>query len=197
VAEGAVPPGGVGSRDGVGSGGGVRSGGGVGTGGVGTGGVGSGGEVASVGADVRLAGLRDGPAVAALRAAWTAEDSGLADDPTYVERFSAWWVEESERRLVWLAWVGDEPVGMLNLAVFERMPRPGRPPSRWGWVGNAYVLPGRRSRGIGRALLDAALAHARSAGFVRVVLAPSERSIGFYSQAGFAPATSLLLREPP
>jgi GNAT superfamily N-acetyltransferase len=144
---------------------------------------------------VRLALAGDGPAVAALRAAWTAEWHGATDDDGYAERFATWWASEGARRLAWLAWADAVPVGMVNLAVFERMPAPGRPPSRWGYLGNAYVLPDWRSRGIGTALLTALLEHARSERFARIVLSPSDRSIPFYRRAGFAPATTLLLTE--
>ena len=33
-------------------------------------------------------------------------------------------------------------------------------------------------------------------GFARVVLSPSARSVSFYARGGFAPATSLMVREP-
>ena len=143
---------------------------------------------------MRLATVDDGPAVAALRLAWTEEQSGPVPDVTFEARFAAWWETEAGRRLTWLAHGPDGPVGTVNLAVFERMPRPGRVPARWGYLGNAYVLPAWRSRGIGTALVGALLAYARAEGFVRVVLAPSERSVPFYRRAGFGPADSLLLQ---
>jgi GNAT superfamily N-acetyltransferase len=79
-----------------------------------------------------------------------------------------------------------------------RTARPGtapEPPCRWGYLGNALVLPAWRSQGIGTALLAALLDHARAEHFSRIVLSPSERSMAFYQRAGFAPATSLLLTE--
>jgi GNAT superfamily N-acetyltransferase len=142
---------------------------------------------------VSLLDRTQGEVVRELRRAWTEEQTGPADDPSYGARFADWWAAEAGRRLTWVATVGDEPVGMLNVTVFERMPRPGRAPSRWGYLGNAFVLAAWRDRGIGGALLDAALAHARAAGFARMVLSPSERSVPFYARAGFTPATSLLL----
>ena len=149
-------------------------------------------------AEIRLVGPGEGGLVAALRRAWTEEQlDAAADDPTYEARFAEWWAAESGRRLTWVASVAGTPVGMLNVTVFERMPRPGRPASRWGYLGNAFVLRGHRDRGVGADLLRAAVTHARAAGFARMVLAPSERSVSFYSRAGFRPANDLLLLELP
>jgi GNAT superfamily N-acetyltransferase len=86
--------------------------------------------------------------------------------------------------------------GMMNLAVFERMPRPGRPDSCWGYLANAFVLAADRDQGIGRQLLDAVLSHARQHDFARVVLSPSQRPVPFYQRAGFGPAGALLLWTP-
>ena len=82
---------------------------------------------------------------------------------------------------------------MLNLVVFERMPSPGVPDSRWGYVGNAFVLETHRNAGIGGELLSAAIEYARAEGFVRVVLSPSPRSVPFYRRYGFEIAEELLV----
>lgn len=143
---------------------------------------------------VRLVGAGDAALVAALRRAWTEEQlEAPVDDPSYPDRFAAWWAAETDRRLIWVATVAGTPVGMLNVTVFERMPRPDRPPSRWGYLGNAFVLRRHRNSGIGARLLAAAVSYARNAGFVRLVLAPSERSVPFYQRAGFRPANDLML----
>jgi GNAT superfamily N-acetyltransferase len=103
-------------------------------------------------------------------------------------------VREAPRRITWLAEADGRAVGMMNLTVFERMPRPGRPPSRWGYLGNAFVLAAYRNQGVGRKLIDALLHYADDNGLARVVLSPSGRSIPFYERAGFGPADALLLR---
>jgi len=131
-------------------------------------------------------------ALAALRRASTEETGPVADDPGFEAQFADWLARN--RRVLWLA-EAPAPIGMLNLAVFERMPRPGRDVGCWGYIGNAYVLPAHRNRGVGRALLDAAIAHARTHRFARLVLAPTERSRPFYARAGFVPAASLLVLE--
>lgn len=135
-------------------------------------------------------GPSDGALLAALRRRWFA----VAGDPGFEERFADWYAAEGGRRVFWVAVASDsgEPVGMVNLAVFTRMPRPGVAASRWGYLGNAFVVEEYRDRGVGGLLLAALLRHARDEGFVRVVLSPSERSVPFYERAGFGPADMLM-----
>lgn len=146
---------------------------------------------------IRQAGDADVAAIIRLRRDWTQEQEGDCEDPAFDQRLAAWLARESSRRITWLAEADGRAVGMMNLAVFERMPRPGRAPSQWGYLGNAFVLAAYRNRGVGRQLISALLAHADENGFARVVLSPSERSIPFYERAGFVPANALLLRTPP
>ena len=146
---------------------------------------------------IRRAEDADLAAIARLRREWTQEQEGDRGDPTFDERLAAWFARESSRRITWLAEADGRPVGMMNLAVFERMPRPGRAPGRWGYLGNAFVLAAYRDQGIGRQLISAVLGYADENGFARVVLSPTERSIPFYERAGFGPANALMLRTPP
>lgn len=88
---------------------------------------------------------------------------------------------------------GPEAIGMLDMLDFRRMPGPGRPPGGWGYIGQAFVLAPHRDRGIGRMLLDEALAESRRRGHDRVVLSPTARSVPFYRRAGFGPADTLLV----
>jgi GNAT superfamily N-acetyltransferase len=136
----------------------------------------------------------DVPALAALRRAWTAENSDDVADEGFEARFADWHERESARRITWLAQVCGDPVGMMNLAVFERMPVPGRDAGTWGYLANAFVLRPYRSQGIGGMLLSALLAHADDHGYVRVVLRPSDRSIPFYNRAGFTEGDGFLVR---
>lgn len=98
------------------------------------------------GAVVRRAGQEDLSALARLRRESSREQDGDQGDPSFENRFSAWYERESPRRLIWLAEAGGRLVGAMNLSVFERMPRPGRPPSRWGYLGNAFVLAAYRNQ---------------------------------------------------
>ena len=141
---------------------------------------------------IRRAAGADLAAIAQLRREWTQEQGGQ-DDPDFDGRFAAWFARESPRRITWVADAGGPLVGMMNLAIFERMPRPGRAPSRWGYLGNAFVRAAHRNQGIGSRLMAAVLDHAAENALVRVVLSPAERAIPFYQRAGFGPASELLV----
>ena len=143
---------------------------------------------------VRPATDADVEAMAALRRAWVEEDAGPVDDPAYEPAFAEWYDREGDHRLAWIGFVDGVPVGMLNLLEYRRMPRPDRLDSRWGYISNVFVLREYRNDGLGRRLLDAALAAARERHYVRLVLSPSERAIPFYGRAGFVPADELMIR---
>lgn len=141
-----------------------------------------------------MAGPSDVLALARLRRAFIEERDGEVTDKDFEARFARWYEIESGHRVTWLAEAHGEPVGVMSLAVFERMPRPGRDAGRWGYLGNALVLAAHRNQGTGTRLLAAVLRHADERGFARVVLSPSERSVPFYRRAGFGPTGTLLLR---
>jgi GNAT superfamily N-acetyltransferase len=98
---------------------------------------------------------------------------------------AAWLEGEGERRTTWIATTDGEPAGMASLFEYRRMPKPGRPDSRWGYVSNMFVREEHRGRGVGTALLDAILATAEERGYARLVLSPSERAVSMYARAGF------------
>jgi GNAT superfamily N-acetyltransferase len=146
---------------------------------------------------IRRAEHADLAAIVHLRREWTQEERGDIADPDFDENLAAWFARELSRRIMWLAEEDGGPVGMINMAIYERMPRPGRALSRWGYLGNVFVLAAYRDRGIGGQLVSAALNYADENGFARVVLSPTERSVPLYQRAGFGPADALMLRTPP
>jgi GNAT superfamily N-acetyltransferase len=146
------------------------------------------------GATVRRAMAADVASLAALRRAWVEEDGGaIADGGAFERDFAQWYAAEAGRRLTWIAVLGDESVGMLNLVEFHRMPRPGRLHSRWGYISNVFVLARHRNRGVGRELLDVAIGTARERGYARLVLSPSEQARSLYARVGFGAADELML----
>jgi GNAT superfamily N-acetyltransferase len=144
---------------------------------------------------IRVAVAADAPALAALRRAWTVEQHGHVDDEGFEARFLDWYERESAHRISWVAEMAGQLVGMMNLAVFDRMPQPGREPGRWGYLANAFVLAAHRNQGIGSRLLRALLTHADEHRYARIVLRPSERAIPFYQRLGFTADHDLLVRQ--
>ena len=132
----------------------------------------------------------DRAALAALRATWAAEqEPEQQDDPEFEDAYSDWM--EANPRKFFVAEVDGELVGMLNLLVFERMPKPGKAPSRWVYLGNVYVLPDFRNAGIGARLVQAAIEFSQGTNAARMVLSPSPASRNFYARLGFQPAEEL------
>jgi GNAT superfamily N-acetyltransferase len=160
-----------------------------------------GGETPSHHATVRRATSDDDLAIAALRRAWTEERAGLGpiEDPDFEPAYLEWAEVERSRRINWIAEVDGRAVGMLNLVLFTRMPRPvpeegPAPLGQWGYIANNFVLAEFRGLGIGSRMLDAAVSYADEHDFARIVLTPTEQSIPYYSRAGFVPATALMVR---
>src|SRR5690242_781133 len=100
-----------------------------------------------------------------------------------------------------MAWVGDEAIAIATISTNR-----GVEFGLQGEIGDLYVVPAARGRGIARALVDAALAWCRERGCasVQVVITPEGQGahdlMGFYARLGFAPTgRTLVLREfqPP
>jgi GNAT superfamily N-acetyltransferase len=163
----------------------------------------SGGDDVAVDVVVRRATPADDRAIAALRRAWTEERGGgpIADED-FEPAFLEWAEEERDRRINWVAEIDGRAVGMLNMVLFTRMPRPVPEPGpaplgQWGYIANNFVLAEYRNNGVGSRMLETAVAYADEHDFARIVLTPTEQSIPYYSRAGFVPATALLVRPGP
>lgn len=147
---------------------------------------------------IRMAELQDAMLLAGLRQRWTTETATAgAEDATFLTRFTDWYQAEGAHRRFWLAQSGEEAVGMANLVLFERMPRPGRDAGRWGYLGNMFVLPEHRGLGVGTLLLAAVLSEAADLRLERVVLSPSQPSVPFWRRSGFVDADELLVHRMP
>ncbi|GAB2585994.1 GNAT family N-acetyltransferase [Kribbella endophytica] len=117
---------------------------------------------------------------------WPVAYDGLASPEFIAEGLAAWWspaaVERGITRGVTLVAAGPagEIVGMTGLGQEEGF-----------WVmWKLYVLPDHQGSGVGKALLDAAIA-ALPSGTTELLLdvvVGNEKAIGFYRRNGFGPA---------
>ena len=90
-------------------------------------------------------------------------------------------------------------IAHMAVQVHEGVPRPAVPIDRWGWLTDCYTIPGERNKGHGSRLLATIREWAAQEGFELLLVSPSEKSVPFYSRAGFGPAAEWLQLdlEPP
>lgn len=148
---------------------------------------------------IRRAVPDDAETLAALRWAFR-EEFAEATEPrrTFLARCAAVMRAELSSGGRWTAWVAERdgaPVGNAWLQVIRKLPNPGAEPEAHGYISNVYVMPEARGAGIGRALVDAALAFCDAIPVHDVILWPSARSRSLYARAGFV-ASDAVLRRP-
>ena len=124
---------------------------------------------------VRVAVVGDASALAALNR--FVHETHLARRPDYfrptrLEEVTAWFgtLLGKPTTAAWIAEEGAVPIGFV-LAFFEERPEnPFRRARRWCEIDQIAVDPARRRRGVGRALMAAALDEARARGIADVEL---------------------------
>jgi GNAT superfamily N-acetyltransferase len=108
--------------------------------------------------------------------------------PTPPERLAAafdQFVADAGRGVILLAWEGPRAIGVAALSYAF----PIELGQRTAWLEELYVDPASRERGVGTALLRAALDIAETAGAVAVdleIVTGHERAEGLYTRFGFA-----------
>jgi GNAT superfamily N-acetyltransferase len=151
-------------------------------------------------ASVRLAGPADAPALARMRYAFRAELDPAPEDQTgFLRRCERWMADRLNGRRPWRCWVaedevGDTLIGMVWLQMIEKLPNPVGEAEYHGYVSSFYVVPSRRSTGLGSALLSACLEECDRRGTDAVFLWPTPRSRPLYQRHGFVARDDFLER---
>jgi GNAT superfamily N-acetyltransferase len=140
-----------------------------------------------LGVEVRPARDGDLPVVRALLAELHAGDAAdLAPDATARAEAAFAAILADPRRRLLLAFLDGAPAGTLDVVVVPNLTRGARP---YGVIENVVVAAAARRRGIGGALLDAAVAHARAEGCYKLQLISAARRTAahaFYEAGGFS-----------
>jgi ribosomal protein S18 acetylase RimI-like enzyme len=130
---------------------------------------------------VRLASVTDAPTFGRLLHEFNVEFGESTPDAKTIAERAAPLIESGE---VTVLFAGEGPAGFAELRF--------RPSLYTGaldaYLEELYVVPGRRGRGLGRALLEAAMDHARQRGAVRIDLNTSVEDVAaraLYESAGF------------
>lgn len=96
----------------------------------------------------------------------------------------------------WAAVSGTELAGMCVINLFLLPPNDWCPGGRTAYLGNMYVKPEFRRRGIASALLDRAVSEAKSLGCERILLHSSEEGRRIYEKCGFEPSETAMALYP-
>ena len=83
---------------------------------------------------------------------------------------------------------------MVWVQLVDRVPRPNATPATYADITSVFVERTERDAGLGRRILDAALAWIGEQDAEMTVLWPSERSARFYERAGFGPTDAVTRR---
>jgi GNAT superfamily N-acetyltransferase len=145
-------------------------------------------------ASIRRAGLDDAAALARLRWVWRTTERaefGLSQ-PDFEVAFREWWVRRESGHGAYIAEVDGTAIGMAWLAVFERIPQPRQLERLAGNVQSVFVLEDFRNRGVGQALVEAAIAEASARGLGYLIVHPSERAFPLYRRLGFTETGQML-----
>jgi len=138
---------------------------------------------------IRAAELDDLDLVVIRRLDFLAEHRGLDRDrldPEFVEVARAFLQRTHCRTfLSWFADIDDTCVGIISVIISDAPPRPEDMRSTDGYIVNMYVDPAHRSKGIGRLLVDRAMADGEAAGVRRFSLYATDDGRPLYESVGF------------
>jgi GNAT superfamily N-acetyltransferase len=146
---------------------------------------------------IRLATAADAPVLADMRLELrTGVSPDVVPETGFRERCAAWMAERLGRPGHWHCWVAEEPdgsaLGTVWVEILERLPNPEGEPELHGYLTGFYVRAAARNRGVGSALLEAALARCAELRTDTVFLWPTPRSRVLYARYGFSQRSGIL-----
>lgn len=117
--------------------------------------------------------------------------------PDWEERFHAF-LSEARRKQLFQAFAANADGAIVSTACCHEVGRVFPPfrdfdADRLGYVWSVYVGQEHRNRGVGRALVIAALNHLRAIGCGRILLHTGDRSRPLYERIGFFPTDEMAI----
>jgi ribosomal protein S18 acetylase RimI-like enzyme len=150
-------------------------------------------------AHIRAATAVDAPRLAELREEFrTSLAPEVHPETGFLGRCRAWMAERLARSEIWRCWIAETEaegtVGMVWVQFLEKPPNPVGEPELHAYLTSFYIRPSARDRGLGSALLEAALGACRERGCDSVFLWPTPRSRPLYLRFGFTEQAGMLER---
>ncbi|HKQ52938.1 MAG TPA: GNAT family N-acetyltransferase [Pyrinomonadaceae bacterium] len=146
--------------------------------------------------NVRAATHADAHPLARLRYEFRASSGEtLEGEQEFVSRCAEWMSERLKADGAWRCWVAEDEaqlIGNVWLQLIEKVPNPTPEPERHAYISNLFVREAARGRGVGSALLTAALDCCAARGIHAVILWPTNRSRPLYLRHGFSAPADIL-----
>ena len=145
----------------------------------------------SKGVAVRQAGIGDVAVLAEQRLRLQTEVNGVPGEPGAEDAFKRrceTFFRDTLASGEYVAWIAEEdgvPVGGGGAILRRALPHIKLRDEREIKIQSMYVLPEKRGRGIGGAIMDAILAYLREHNVERITLSPAPNARHFYESRGF------------
>jgi GNAT superfamily N-acetyltransferase len=145
---------------------------------------------------IRLAKPGDSHALADLRYRFRTEiESATETKGRFRRRFTSWMRKRfRSRSSPWRCWVlddGKQLLGHVCVLLFEKVPNPVNEPELHAYITNFYVVPEKRSCGLGKRLLDKALSWCRAQETDGIILWATPGSRSLYRRCGLAESADI------
>jgi|SRR4249919_3293150 GNAT superfamily N-acetyltransferase len=146
---------------------------------------------------IRVATSADWNALAEMRYRFRTEvGSPIETKSRFVRRCTSWMKKAfGADSSAWRCWViddGKQLLGHVCVQLFEKMPNPVTEPEAHAYLTNFYVVPEMRSRGLGRKLLNKALAWCRLQDADAIILWATPESKSLYRRCGLLESADIL-----
>jgi GNAT superfamily N-acetyltransferase len=146
---------------------------------------------------IRVATSADWNALAEMRYRFRTEvGSPIETKSRFVRRCTSWMKKAfGADSSAWRCWVindGKQLLGHVCVQLFEKMPNPVTEPEAHAYLTNFYVVPEMRGRGLGRKLLNKALAWYRLQDADAIILWATPESKSFYRRCGLLESADIL-----
>lgn len=143
---------------------------------------------------IKVATPDDVGGLASLRYQWRAGERGEEglSFSAFAEAFLPWMELHAASHVPFLGTEGAEPIAMGWLAIIDRVPGPEHFERRSGYLQSIYVTEPRRSLGVGTALVEFMIGHARGLNLQYLAVHPSDASYSLYRRFGFTESQRVL-----